>query len=158
MRIPSKKSAHGRDDHLFGLLLPYKSYNTYFRVLVSESEHRVSIQMADNPGKWKLIEKERYEGFRQLRRLELGVPKLSVKYLLPGHLLRIMGPMLDMKIPPDKVFITDRLDEEGYYSIDIPVKFYQEVEQEIKKLIALSPEKKYEILEKCVAESQENQE
>ena len=154
MKGPVKKRKD-KDDSLFGLLSAYKSQVTYLRVLQSDEDERLLIQLVSNPAQWNKIPKEEYETYRPLRRLEMGIEKLSIKYILPQHIVKIQGPLLNMKLPPDKVKVTDLLEQEGFFLLDIPVKYKKKVLQGIKKLLQLSPQKKYEIIEKCIVDTQE---
>lgn len=141
-----------KDDSLFGLLLSYKSYVTYFRILISEEKKRLSVQMTDNPKKWSLISEERFEDFYIMRRIKLGLTRLSVKYLTPEHIVRYMGSMLGIKQANRNIEVVNNLDKDGYYILVVPLKMLPQVSQNIKKIINLSPQKKYEIIEKCLAE------
>lgn len=156
MKTPMKKGTDVRkteDDSLFGLLSSYKTFNTYFRILTSEEEDRVVIQVSDNPGKWALIPADKYIKYRQLKRLDLGTTKLSVKYLSPEHLIKNMGPLMGMKVPTNRVTVVNNLDKDGYFILEVSLKFLPFVIQHIRKIITMSPQKKYEILEKCLAET-----
>jgi hypothetical protein len=141
------------DDTLFGLLAPYKGYNTYIRIMVSEEDDRLSVQLADNPGKWRIIDGEKYKKYRMLKRLDLGINKLSVKYILPGHLITIMGSMLETKLQTKKVTIINKIEEAGYFILETSAQFMPIIIQILRKIVNLTPQKKYEILEKCLAES-----
>ena len=88
-----------------------------------------------------------------MRRLEIGTNKLSVKYLSPEYLIKYMGPMLGMKLDSKKVTVINNLDKDGYFILEISLKFLPVVLQNIKRIINLTPQKKYEILEKCLAEN-----
>lgn len=155
MRLPVKKardSIQGEDDSLFGLLSSYKVFNTYFRIMESQKDGKIAVVLTNNPKKWEMIPKERFSGYRQLRRLEIGVLKLSVKYLSPDHIVKHMGSLLGTKLPSKKVVVTNSIGEEGYFIIETSVKFKPAMLQSIRKIINLSPQKKYEILEKCLSE------
>ena len=156
MKIPLKKPREARkgdDDSLFGLLSSYKSYNTYISLFFSETENSVIVFVTDNPKKWSLMTDEKYAAFRPLKRLEAGLPRLSVKYMLPEHLIKSIGPMLGMKLPTNRVTIINNIDSDGYFILETSSKFLPEVIQNMKKIITMPPQKKYEMLEKCLAEN-----
>jgi hypothetical protein len=155
MKITKKKHREDRrdeDDSLFGLLSSYKTLVTYIRVLISDEDNKVVVQITDNPKTFSYIG-ERYENFREMRRLEIGTNKLSIKYLSPEYLIKYMGPMLGMKLDSKKVTVINNLDKDGYFVLEISLKFLPVVLQNIKRIINLTPQKKYEILEKCLAEN-----
>ncbi|HEY1405531.1 MAG TPA: hypothetical protein VF857_02880, partial [Spirochaetota bacterium] len=89
MKITSKKVREREpDDSLFGLLAAYKASNTYFRIMVNEKRKQAIFQMTDNPRYFLTIEgNEKLEGFHALKRSEMSITKLSVKYLSPEHVL-----------------------------------------------------------------------
>ena len=142
------KPPKSEDDTLFGLLSSYKIYNTYFRILKNEQSDSLIAQITSNPKKWPKIEGDRYNGFRQLKRSELDIIKLSVKYLLPEHLLAQLGPTIGINITENEAAISNSLDTDGYYSIETNSKYLPNIISAIEKIIELSPEKKYELLEK----------
>ena len=112
MKIPVKKSQEARrgdDDSLFGLLSSYKSYNTYVSLFFSEDEDSVIVFLTDNPKKWSMMTDAKYSSFRPLSRLKAGLPRLSVKYMLPEHLVKSIGPMLGMKLPTNRVAIINNI-------------------------------------------------
>ena len=155
MKVTKKKHREDRrdeDDSLFGLLSSYKTLVTYIRVLISDEDNKIVVQITDNPKTFSYIS-ERYENFREMRRLEIGTNKLSVKYLSPEYLIKYMGPMLGMKLDSKKVTIINNLDKDGYFVLEMSLKFLPVVLQNIKRIINLTPQKKYEILEKCLAEN-----
>lgn len=140
------------DDSLYGLLSAYKAYNTYIRVLHNGDEEMLSLQIADNPKRWYNIPGEKYESYELLRRLDLDVDKLSVKYLLPEHIVKVRGPMLGIKIPQKNVEIYNRLEKEGYLIIDVPERYLPAIKQGVGRLVRMKPHRKYEILEKSFIE------
>ncbi len=142
------------DDTLFGLLSVYKAYSTYFRILISE-ENNIILQITSNPKKWPKIGEKKIEGYRLLKRSEIGAVKLFVKYLAPKHLLDQFGPILGMKIPEHEVKINDSLDSDGVYSLEIKSKFMHETISIIERIVDLSPQKKYELLEKSLSKDTE---
>jgi hypothetical protein len=135
------------DDTLFGLLSIYKIYNTYFRILLNEENNNLLFQITGNPKKWPKIE-EKYANYRQLKRSEIGMIKLSVKYLLPEHLIEQLGTLLGIKVPENEVSLSNNLDTDGFYSMEIKSKYLPEIISALEKILNLSPERKYEILEK----------
>lgn len=155
MKPGIKKELEKKDDSLYGLLSSYKQYNTYVKVFESEEENSISVWLSDNPSRWSSIDKSKYTKYRELRRLEIGVSRLSIKYVCPDHILKIKGAAFGIKIPADKVRIFDRLEGEGYYIIETSLKYKVKLLQGIKRILNLTPSKKFEILEKCVADDQE---
>jgi len=139
------------DDSLYGLLLSYKSNNTYIKVLVSEKGGSIAVLLTDNPRRWNPIIFERYKEYKELRRLEIKAEKLSLKYLNPYHIVSILGASLGIKVPVDKIFIINKIDNDGYYIFETSLKYKQRVLISIRRILNLSPQKKYEILEKCLA-------
>ncbi len=155
MKASRKKAPHDGDDTLFGLLAMFKANATYIRLLKSEEESLISLQLTGNPGNWKSIPEDKYESFKKLRRIEVGVTKLMIKYISPEHIVSIMGPLLGIKLPLDKMVVINSLEENGIYIIEAPLKYKSRIILGVKKLLNLSPQKKYEILEKCIAQDQE---
>ncbi len=153
MKSAIKKGRHADDDSLFGLLSSYKSYITYLSLFKSEQDDAAILFITDNPRKWALMEKEQYKNFHQMKRLEMGVNRLSVKYLLPEHLIKTSGPILGMKLPSTKVAIVNNLDNDGYFILQAPLKYIDEFIQYVKKTVSMTPQKKYEVLEKCLSET-----
>lgn len=154
MKIAKKYKTH-KDDSLFGLLSSCKPNNTYFKVLVSEKENFISVILTDNPGKWPGISISKYSNCNELKRLEIGNPKLSLKYLCPEHLVRSLGPLLGIKIPISKAMIIDKIANEGYFILEMPIRYKEKLLYGVNKILNLSPEKKYEIMEKSIAGNQE---
>lgn len=156
MKHPWKKSKEPRkeeDDSLFGLLSSYKIFNTYFRVFESEEDDKVVLQISDNPKNWSRIPEGKYENYRQLKRLEIGTQKSSVKYINPEHLIKYMGSLLGTRLPIKKVSITNNIDNDGYFILETSLKYKPVLLQSIKRIVTLSPQKKYEILEKCLTDN-----
>ena len=149
------KTNRKKDDSLFGLLSSYKSNVTYMRILISEELKKIEIQMTDNPKNWETLSTEAYKKYRVLRRLEAGLDKLSVKYIKPDHLVSVMGDTLNIKIPSEKIFVKDKLDSKGLYHITTQLKYKNKIIQGVRKIINLSPQKKYEIIEKSLVKFQE---
>jgi hypothetical protein len=156
MAMVKKSGAEGaktKDDSLFGLLSSYKLHTAYFRLLVSEAEGRAAVHIADNPRSWSLIPPERYAAYKPVRRHELGTTKLSVKYLTAKNIITYLGPLLGLKLPKKKTTVINNLDREGYFVLEIPLASLPVLLQVIKRIITLSPQRKYEILEKSLVES-----
>jgi hypothetical protein len=147
------ESIKSEDDTLFGLLSAHKAYNTYFRILINEENNNLLLQITGNPKKWPAPADDRYKDYRQLKRSELGTTKLSVKYLSPEHLIEQLGPDLGIKVPANDVSIANNLDADGFYSLELKSKYLQEIIQVIEKIIELSPERKYELLEKSFSKN-----
>lgn len=153
-----KKSSKGnirKDDSLFGLLSLYKSYNTYFRVLENPELEEVLIIIVSNPKNWENISEGDIENFTDIRRLKLGVNKMSLKYLLPEHLIAVLGYFLGMKIPVSNMDTINSLESKGYYIVRTSKKYMPRVISGLKKIINLTPQKKYEILEKSFVKDQD---
>jgi hypothetical protein len=83
MSSRKKKEYVKKDDSLFGLLASYKANNTYVSVLSDEESQTIAVVLSRSPVIWSKMEDSEYKGYRQMRRLELGVDKLFVKYILP---------------------------------------------------------------------------
>lgn len=141
------------DDTLFGLLSVYKAFNTYFRILINDENKNLLLQITGNPKKWPSVGDDRYKDYRLLKRSELGTTKLSVKYLSPEHLIEQLGPVLGIKVPINDISISNNLDVDGFYSLELKAKYIQEIIQVIEKIIELSPERKYELLEKSFSKN-----
>ena len=155
MRISSKKLNGNRDDSLYGLLSSYKSNTTYIRVLVSDEKNSIAVLLADNPKKFFALPDDKFKNYRPLRRLEMGVAKVSLKYVTPENLLVVLGPLLGMNIPQERVDVTNMLKRDGYHIIETSLRFKLKVLQGVKKMINMSPQKKYELLEKYFSVDQE---
>lgn len=156
MKAPIKRRLKIKDENLFGLLGSHKSNNTYIKVLVSEEDGIISVQLTGNPKNWSNISDKKYDNYRELRRLDIGNPKLSIKFLTPGQLVKILGTQLGIKIPVEKVnFINKLNDDDDYFIMEMPIKYQKKVLNGMKKILNLKPQKKYEIIEKCIAVDQE---
>ena len=79
--------------------------------------------------------------------------KLSVKYLSPEHLIEQLGSTLSIKAPENEISISNNLDIDGFYSLELKSKYLPDIISAIQKIIDLSPEKKYEILEKSFSKN-----
>jgi hypothetical protein len=152
MKSPSveKNNDIKEDDTLFGLLSIYKIFNTYFRIWLNEKSDILILEITGNPKKWPKIENDKYKDFRLLKRSDLGMIKLSVKYISPEHLINQLGSLLGLKIPDDEIIISNNLSTEGFYSIELKSKYLPEIVLTIEKIINLTPTKKYELLEKSL--------
>ena len=148
-----KETKKTGDDSLFGLLSSYKIYNTFFRILVSEEDDKIVVQVTGNPKHWNKIPEEKYAKYTRLRRLEMDMPRLIIKYISPEHLIVFYGSVLGSRIPSNKATIINNLDNDGYFILETSIRYRQTVIQGIRKLISLSPQKKYEILEKFFIDS-----
>jgi len=144
-----------RDDSLFGLLLSYKHYNTYVRVFLNEAEASVAVILTGNPRSWANIPSEIKTTYLGMKRLEIGVEKMFIKYILPEHLVKTAGASAGINLSTDKIEVDNKLESQGYYLIKTSTRYLNRVLSGVKKLLNLSPQKKYEILEKCISEEQE---
>ncbi len=150
MKKKGKSDNAPKDDSLFGLLLSYKQFNTYVRVLVDDDRAMAAVVLTSNPKFWQNLPSEVYSTYHTIKRLDLGVDKLFVKYILPQHLVKTLGPSAGINLSSDKYELDDSLSEKGYYAIRIPQKHMTKLLSGVKKMINLSPQKKYEILEKSM--------
>lgn len=156
MKPSAKKNAtRVKDDSLYGLLSSYKSSYTYIRILVSEEDDSVILQLTGNPRNFNAIVPEKYNNYRILRRLEIGASKQFLKYVVPENLIAVLGPMLELNIPPDKVVITDSIKKDGIYAIETMLKYRLKMIQGIRKILNMSPQKRYEVIEKYLSGDQE---
>lgn len=155
MKRTSKHIARAKDDTLFGLLLSYKSSHTYVRVLESAANAAIAVQLTDNPGNYKRTQQEKFKDYRILRRLEIGIPKMSLKYITPECIVSVLGPMAEINIPYENVVIVDGLHRDGIYTIETSLKYKTKILQGVKKLLGMSPQKRYELLEKYLSGFQE---
>ena len=154
VRVLEKKIVK-KDDSLYGLLAPYKVYATYFRILISEKDEKLLLQITDNPKNWlSSNNNEENKNYRILRRVELGSKKLFLKYLSPQHLLTIIGFSLGMNLPKNQIIIDDKLEEEGIYSLETSIANLTKVSQGINKILNLNPKRKYKIIEEFLAREQ----
>lgn len=144
-----------KDDSLFGLLLSYKHYNTYIRIFVNEAESAVAVVLTGNPRFWANLPVEITESYISMKRLEIGAEKMFIKYILPEHLIKTAGVSAGINLSADKIEVKNMLDSKGYYIIQTSTRYLNRVLSGVKKLLNLSSQKKYEILEKCISEEQE---
>jgi len=155
MKAADKKQNRLKDDSLFGLLSSYKSNNTFIRMMISEKQDSIIVQISDNPAKWLDLGVEKPSDYKSIRRLEIGTHKISLKYLCPEHLVKALGPTLGINLPIDRIEINNNLAGGGCLVLKTSLKYKGRVLQGIKKLLGMNPQKKYEILEKNLSENQE---
>lgn len=138
------------NENLSGLLSSYKKYNCYLRLLVNEESKRVALVLTDNPLNWNHIPLERLENFVRVKRVKIPVRKLSIKYILPQHIINYLGPTLRMSMILRNVQIDDYLDKKGkgYFIIEAPMKYYGTMSDKLRNLVDLSPQLKYEMIVK----------
>ena len=151
MKAKLKEKVVNKDDTLFGLLLPYKHNNTYIRVLINENDGEIIVSLTANPKFWNNITPEINSSFRIMKRLELNTEKMFLKYILPGQLIKAAGATAGINLAMDKVKIENLLTEKGYYLIKTSTRYLNRVLVSVKKLLNLSPSKKFEIIEKCIS-------
>jgi hypothetical protein len=146
------KKKESEDDSLFGLLASYKNLYSYLQVLESQ-EGTIAVIIAKNPSSFDELIKTKYQQYKPVRRIKMGVSRLFVKYISPEYIIKFYGPLLGLKIPENKVHIINNL-ENGYFILEIPNHYKEQVIQCIKRIITLTPQKKYEIIEKSLAEQE----
>ncbi|PKL37712.1 MAG: hypothetical protein CVV44_15325 [Spirochaetae bacterium HGW-Spirochaetae-1] len=146
------------DETLFGLLSSYKFNNTYVRVLESPSDNCISVQVTDNPRKWSYIQDRKYTNFRELRRLEIGCDRLCLKYINHNQLLMARGPLLGIKIPSKNAAVVNKLENLDVHIFETTMEFREKILKGVKNLLNLSPQKKMEIIEKCINQCLRDQE
>jgi hypothetical protein len=154
MKIASKKQREKEpNDSLFGLLAAYKANNTYFRIFINEERKALQFSMTDNPKFFPAISgNDKFEGFRIMKRSEMNLIKLSVKYLSPLHILEFYGDTLGLKIAPRSGKVSNNLDSpERIYHLEARMSQCPIIVQTVRKIIHLTPQKKYEIIEKYLA-------
>jgi hypothetical protein len=142
-----------QDDSLFGLLSAYKSFNTYIRILVNDEKKQVIFQMTDNPRHFqKPDEPEGSGSFRILKRSEMNITKLSIKYLAPSHILDFLGDSMGLRLTQRSIKVVNQLNgSERCYRLEVRVSQLQGLIQSVRKIVTLTPPKKYEIIEKYIA-------
>ncbi len=155
MKPSEKNIARTKDDTLYGLLSSYKSSYTYLRILMSEDDDSIILQLTGNPKNFEGLDQDKYAHYRALRRLEIGAPKVFLKYIVPENLIAILGPTLELNIPADKVVITDSLKKNGIYAIETTLKYKMKMVQGVRKMLNMSPQKRYEVIEKYLSGNQE---
>ena len=152
MKIITKKVKEREpDDSLFGLLAAYKANSTYIRVLVNEEQKSALFQMTDNPRFFPAL--GQYEGFRQVSRSDMNVTRLFVKYLSPEHILDAMGETMGLKLTPKTGKVMNNLsyDYRRIFQLELPARFLPSLVTVVRKIVAMPPQKKYEIIEKYLA-------
>ena len=150
MKKKLKERVINKDDTLFGLLLPYKQNNTYIRVFINEDEGDIIVSLTENPKFWENLPSEITSSFRNMKRLELKTEKMFIKYILPEQLIKGAGVVAGINLSMDKVKTQNLLNEKGYYLIRTSTRYLNRVLVSVKKLLNLSPTKKFEIIEKCI--------
>ncbi len=146
------KKKESEDDSLFGLLTSYKNLYSYILVLESQ-EGSIAVIIAKNPSSFDELIKTKYQQYKPVRRIKMGVSRLFVKYISPEYIIKFYGPLLGLKIPENKVHIVNNL-ENGYFILEVPSHYKEQVTQCIKRISGLSPQKKYEIIEKSLADQE----
>ncbi|MCL2156269.1 MAG: hypothetical protein FWH53_11435 [Leptospirales bacterium] len=154
MKKKLKERLVNKDDTLFGLLLPYKQNNTYIKVLINEDEGDVIVSLTENPKFWNNLPPEITSSFRSMKRLEINTEKMFIKYILPEQLIKTAGAAAGINLSMDKIKAENLLNEQGYYLIKTSTRYLNRVLSSIKKLLNLSPPKKFEIIEKCISNDQ----
>ncbi|MBN1498531.1 MAG: hypothetical protein JW982_00110 [Spirochaetes bacterium] len=151
MKYPGKKyhDQNEIDESLFGLLNAYKGFNTYIKLMVNDQKRRVMFMISDNPSAWSRISETEIAGYTTVKRLKLQPRRMFVKFIGPEHIINYMGPTIGMKLPLKNVIIHDFLDDsqKRYFSIEVPQKHMLSMMNTFKKLIDLTPQRKYEIIE-----------
>ena len=153
--LAKRNATRVKDDSLYGLLSSYKSSYTYIRILVSEEDDSAILQLTANPKNFNALSPEGLKNYRVLRRLEIGTAKQFLKYVVPESLITVLGPLLALNIPTDKVVITDSMKKDGIYAVETTLKYRLKIIQGARKLLNMSPQKRYEIIEKYLSGYQE---
>ena len=154
MKIATKKiKERDPDDSLFGLLTAYKTNSTYVRVLLNEETKKIVFQMTDNPRFFPSTQGEAWEDFRPIKRSEMNVNRLFIKYLSPEHVVDFAGPSLGLKLTPRTGRIQNLLADRSVrcFQLEIPQRLLPALVLSIRRLVSLTPQKKYEIIEKYLA-------
>jgi hypothetical protein len=145
--IIKSKELVEKDDSLFGLLSQHKQNISYLRILINEAEKLISLQITDNPRNWRNLPDDKYSEFKMLKRNEVGVTKLSIKYISPGNIISHFGPTIGVKFPNGKAEIDNQLSEKNYFTLDCSSKYLESIVLNMRKMINMTPQKKYEIIE-----------
>ena len=140
-----------KDDTLFGLLVPYKQNNTYVKVFIDEKEGNLIVSLTENPKFWRNLPIETISSFRAMKRLEINTEKMFIKYILPEQLIKAAGALAGINLAIDNAEIENLLNDRGYYLIKTSTRYLNKVLSSVKKLLSLSPSKKFEIIEKCIS-------
>ena len=154
MKIATKKiKERDPDDSLFGLLTAYKVNSTYVRVLINEETRKIAFQMTSNPRYFPAVSGKEWEDYRQVKRSEMNINRLFIKYLSPEHIVDFAGPNLGLKLTPRTGKICNLLAEKGsrYFQLEMPQRMLPSLVLSIRKFVSLTPQKKYEIIEKYLA-------
>ena len=154
MKIATKKiKERDPDDSLFGLLTAYKVNATYVRVLINEKTKKIVFQMTANPRFFPAMNGEEWEDYRQVKRSEMNINRLFIKYLSPEHVVDFAGPNLGLKLTPRTGKIRNLLGEKGsrYFQLEMPQRMLSSLVLAIRRFTSLTPQKKYEIIEKYLA-------
>lgn len=153
MKQKIRKKEQSDDDSLFGLLYSYKNLFSYIMVLESEDKELLAVIIAKNPAVFDEMLQSRYERYKPVRKIKIGVARLFVKYISPEYIIKYYGPQLGIKIPENAVQIINNLDS-GYFILETPIDFKEQVLQCIKRIANMTPQKKYEIIEKNLADEE----
>ena len=118
-----------------------------------EEAKKIVFQMTDNPRFFPPTEGEEWEDFRPIKRSEMNVNRLFIKYLSPEHVVDFAGPSLGLKLTPRTGRIQNRLSDKSArcFQLEIPQRFLPALVLSIRRLVSLTPQKKYEIIEKYLA-------
>lgn len=145
--IIKSKELVEKDDSLFGLLSQHKKNISYLRIMINETDKLISLQITDNPKNWRNLPPEKYTAFRMLKRNEIGVTKFSIKYISPGNIIAHFGSTIGVKFPNGKAEIDNQLAAKSYFTLDCSSKYLESIVLNMRKMINMTPQKKYEIIE-----------
>ncbi|MBP8081808.1 MAG: hypothetical protein KAZ87_01270 [Spirochaetes bacterium] len=145
--IIKSKDTVEKDDSLFGLLSQHKKNISYLRIMINEEEKLISLQITDNPKNWLNLPAEKYSGFKMLKRNEIGVTKFSIKYITPGIIIAHFGQTIGVKFPNGKAEIDNQLSAKSFFTLDCSSKYLESIVLNMRKMINMTPQKKYEIIE-----------
>jgi hypothetical protein len=154
MKIATKKvKERDPDDSLFGLLTAYKANASYVRILVNEKAKKIILYLTDNPKYFPQSDGEEFGGFRLISRSEMNINRLFIKYLSPEHIIDFSGQHLGLKLTPRTGRIHNFLADKGkrYFQLEMSQRMLPSVVLMLRKLVSLTPQKKYEIIEKYLA-------
>jgi len=126
-------------------------YHSYIRVFINEEEGDVILSLTKNPKFWGNLPTEITSSFRNMKRLELNAEKMFIKYILPEQLIKSAGVAAGINLSMNKMTTENLLNEKGYYLIKTSTRYLNKVLISVKKLLNLSPSKKFEIIEKCIS-------
>ena len=88
-----KKKESAEDDSLFGLLASYKNLYSYITVIESPEQDIIAIIIAKNPSTFDELVKSKYQQFKPMRKIKIGVTKLFIKYITPEFIIKYFGPL-----------------------------------------------------------------